>query len=52
LQLQELEAVKEVVKEHEPDGVNDIGLTEIGTWRERYNELGLTVLTISRSLMH
>jgi hypothetical protein len=30
LQLQELEAVKEVVKEHEPEGVNEIGLTEVG----------------------
>ncbi|KAF8938460.1 mitochondrial Rho 1 [Dissophora ornata] len=30
LQLQELEAVKEVVKEHESDGVNEIGLTEVG----------------------
>ncbi|KAF9978524.1 ERMES complex Ca(2+)-binding regulatory GTPase gem1 [Actinomortierella ambigua] len=30
LQLQELEAVKEVVKEHEPEGVNDTGLTETG----------------------
>jgi len=31
LQHQELEAVKNVVKEYEPSGVNDIGLTEAGT---------------------
>ncbi|KAF9303061.1 ERMES complex Ca(2+)-binding regulatory GTPase gem1 [Mortierella antarctica] len=30
LQLQELDAVKNVVKEYEPSGVNDIGLTEAG----------------------
>ncbi|CAG8786412.1 13276_t:CDS:2, partial [Cetraspora pellucida] len=30
LQQQELEGVKEVVKEHEPSGVNEVGLTELG----------------------
>ncbi|CAG8614622.1 525_t:CDS:2, partial [Funneliformis caledonium] len=30
LQQQELEGVKEVVKEHESAGVNDVGLTELG----------------------
>ncbi|KAG9306215.1 hypothetical protein G9A89_016119 [Geosiphon pyriformis] len=30
LQQQELEGVKEVVKEHEPDGVNEVGLTQRG----------------------
>jgi Ras family protein T1 len=30
LQRQELESVKEVVRENEPDGVTDQGLTEIG----------------------
>ncbi|KAI9346397.1 P-loop containing nucleoside triphosphate hydrolase protein [Zopfochytrium polystomum] len=30
LQRQELESVKEVVRENEPDGVNELGLTEIG----------------------
>ncbi|KAF9182882.1 ERMES complex Ca(2+)-binding regulatory GTPase gem1 [Haplosporangium sp. Z 11] len=30
LPRKELEAVKEVVKEHEPEGVNEVGLTEIG----------------------
>ncbi|CAG8461994.1 8997_t:CDS:10 [Acaulospora morrowiae] len=30
LQQQELEGVKEVVKEHEPAGVNEVGLTELG----------------------
>lgn len=30
LQQQELEGVKEVVKEHEPAGVDDVGLTELG----------------------
>lgn len=31
LQRQELESVKEVVKENEPEGVVDNGLSEIGT---------------------
>ncbi|GBB88447.1 hypothetical protein RclHR1_00150043 [Rhizophagus clarus] len=30
LQQQELEGVKEVVKEHEPAGVDDVGLTKLG----------------------
>ncbi|CAG8763401.1 18740_t:CDS:10, partial [Dentiscutata erythropus] len=30
LQQQELEGVKEVVREHEPNGVNEVGLTELG----------------------
>ncbi|KAI9468531.1 MAG: EF hand associated-domain-containing protein [Benjaminiella poitrasii] len=30
LQPQELDGVKDVVREHEPTGVNDVGLTEIG----------------------
>lgn len=30
LQQHELDGVKEVVREHEPAGVNDVGLTEVG----------------------